>query len=104
MSPPEPGDSAFVTVSLAAVVPVLFMSLLFVENRIFVGEGDEVYCREASARKLVTCQNTQFHDPRQSEWVHWPPGVKAYADATSEGGGCWQLLEALPTSGRDRGL
>lgn len=86
-------------------MPVLFMSLLFIENRIFEGEGDEVSHREeASAGKLVTCQGTQFHDPRQSERVHCPPGAKAYADVTSEGGGCWQLLEALPTSGRDRGL
>lgn len=38
---------------------MLFMSLLFIENCIFEGEegrGDDVYHREALARKLVTFQ------------------------------------------------
>lgn len=64
MNSPELRDSAFVTVSLGAAVPVLFMSSLFIENCIFEGEGDEVYRREeASAGILVTCQSTQFHGP-----------------------------------------
>ena len=57
---------------------MLFMSLLFIENCIFEGEegGDEVYHREALARKLVTFQSPQITAPIKIECVQ-SPGVKA---------------------------
>lgn len=56
---------------------MLFMSLLFIENCIFEGKkGDEVYHREALARKLVTFQSPQIPAPIKTECVQ-SPDVKA---------------------------
>ena len=53
---------------------MLFMSLLLIVNCIF--EGDEVYHREAWARKLVTFQSPQIPAPIKIECVQ-SPDVKA---------------------------